>query len=114
MSFPGSAQLGLGKRLLEELPWWRMQPRPEWVDSGAFAAGIPSELVVAYLPKRGLYDWSGFRVLELDPKSHYEAFWFDPASGRRFPLGTISTTASWSTPPVPSPQDWVLVLRTHG
>jgi hypothetical protein len=111
MAFPGSAQLGLAKKLLEALPWHRMQPHPEWVDGGALAAGIAGELVVAYLPKRGIYNWSGFRVLTLDPNSRYEAFWFDPASGRRFALGTIEGEASWSTPPVPSPQDWVLVLK---
>lgn len=113
MAFPGSAQLGLAKKLLEELPWHRMQPHPEWVDGGAFAAGIAGELLVAYLPKRGIYNWSGFRVLTLDPNSRYEAFWFDPASGRRFALGTVEGEASWSTPPVPSPQDWVLVLKPN-
>jgi len=111
MAFPGSAQLGLAKKLLEELPWHRMQPHPEWVDGGAFAAGIAGELLVAYLPKRGIYNWSGFRVLTLDPNARFEAFWFDPASGRRFPIGTVSDESSWSTPPVPSPQDWVLVMR---
>jgi hypothetical protein len=115
MAYPGSAQLGRAKELLEELPWQRMQPHPEWVDGGAFAAGIAGgtgpELIVAYLPKRGIYDWSGFRVLTLDPSARYDAFWFDPASGRRFALGTVTGEANWSTPPVPSPQDWVLVLR---
>jgi hypothetical protein len=112
MAFPGSTQLGLAKELLEELPWHRMQPHPEWVDGGAFAAGIAGEVVVAYLPKRGIYNWSGFRVLTLDPNARYEAFWFDPASGRRFSIGTVSGEASWSTPAVPSPQDWVLVLKS--
>lgn len=111
MAYPGSAQLGRAKKLLEELPWHRMQSHPEWVDGGAFAAGITGELLVAYLPKRGIYNWSGFRVLTLDPNARYEAFWFDPASGRRFPIGTVSGESSWSTPPVPSPQDWVLVMR---
>jgi hypothetical protein len=111
MAFPGAAQLGIAKHLLEELPWTRMQPHPEWVDGGAFAAGIQSELVVAYLPKRGIYNWSGFRVLGLDPKARYTAFWFDPATGRRFDIGAVNGHAEWSTPSVPSPQDWVLVLR---
>jgi hypothetical protein len=51
-------------------------------------------------------------VLTLDPNARYEAFWFDPASGRRFSIGTVSGEASWSTPAVPSPQDWVLVLKS--
>lgn len=113
MAFPGSTQLGLAKRLLEELPWHRMEPHPEWVDGGALAAGIRGEVLVAYRPKRGIYDWGGFRVLELDPKARYTAFWFDPATGRRFDLGEVSGEANWSTPAVPSPQDWVLVMRAH-
>jgi hypothetical protein len=114
MAFPGSTQLGLARRLLEELPWQRMEPHPEWVDGGALAAGIRGEVLVAYRPKRGIYDWGGFRVAELDPKVRYTAFWFDPATGRRFDLGEVTGEASWSTPAVPSPQDWVLVMRASG
>jgi hypothetical protein len=32
MELPGSRQLGLGKKLLEEYPWWRFEPHPEWVE----------------------------------------------------------------------------------
>ena len=32
MQLPGSAQLGLAKKLLEEYPWWRFEPHPEWVE----------------------------------------------------------------------------------
>ena len=114
MAFPGSTQLGLARRLLEELPWQRMEPHPEWVDDAAIAAGITGELLVAYRPKRGIYDWSGFRVLSLDPKARYAAFWFDPATARRFDLGEVTGADSWSAPAVPSPQDWVLVMRARG
>jgi hypothetical protein len=31
MNFPGSTQLGLGKKLLEQYPWARFEPHPEWV-----------------------------------------------------------------------------------
>ena len=70
------------------------------------------ELVFVYLPKRGIYDWSGFTVKGLTPGMNYTAFFFDPAAGRRFAKGTITTPdGSWKTPKVPSPQDWVLVLE---
>ena len=36
MHLPGSQQLGLGKKLLEQYPWQRFQPHPEWA---AFASG---------------------------------------------------------------------------
>lgn len=111
IGFPGATQLGIGKRLLEELPWQRMEPRPEWVDSGLFAAGIPGELAVVYCPKRGIYDWSGFELRGLAPPTRYTAFWFDPAAGRRFAIGAVTGVETFATPPVPSPQDWVLVLQ---
>ena len=36
MHLPGSQQVGLGKKLLEQYPWQRFQPHPEWA---AFADG---------------------------------------------------------------------------
>ena len=110
MNYPGATQVGLGKKLLEKYPWYRFEPHPEWV-SGLFAAGIPGELVFVYLPKRGIYNWSGFTVKGLTPGIPYSALFFDPASGRRFDKGIVTTNGSWDTPNVPSPQDWVLVLE---
>ncbi len=31
LNLPGSYQLGLGAKLLRDLPWWKMTPHPEWV-----------------------------------------------------------------------------------
>jgi len=31
MNFPGSYQIGLGAKLLQQYPWWRFEPHPEWV-----------------------------------------------------------------------------------
>ena len=44
MSYPGSTQLGLGKRFLGQYPWSRFEVHPEWADVGWFAAGIPGEV----------------------------------------------------------------------
>ena len=41
----------------------------------------------------------------------WSAFFFDPASGRRFDLGVVEVTKTWKSPNVPSPRDWVLVLQ---
>ena len=30
MNYPGATQLGIGKKLLEQYPWWRFEPHPEW------------------------------------------------------------------------------------
>jgi Protein of unknown function (DUF4038)/Domain of unknown function (DUF5060) len=136
MNYPGSTQLGLGKKLLEAYPWWRFEPRPEWVETGAYAAGIPGEVRFIYLPKRGIYNWTGPTLKNLERDVPYAGFYFDPATGRRFDIkpvmnvgrpakpvegqtqrkikGQIPTllkSGEYQAPPLPSPQDWVLVLE---
>jgi hypothetical protein len=31
MNYPGSYEIGIGGKLLQRYPWWRFQPRPDWV-----------------------------------------------------------------------------------
>jgi hypothetical protein len=120
MNYPGSTQLGLGKKLLEKYPWWRFEPHPEWVEAGSFAAGIPGEVRFIYQPRRGTYDWNGTIVKNLEPDVDWHVYYFDPATGRRFDQGTIKAqvkAGDRTAKPVdfrqnvPSPQDWVLVLE---
>lgn len=48
----------------------------------------------------------------LEPGVRYSAFYFDPATGRRFDQGIIETpNGDYQTKGLPSPQDWVLVLH---
>ena len=112
MAFPGAAQLGLGKALLESFPWSRFEPHPEWAEPDCFAAGIPGEVRFVYKPKRGIYDWNGPVVKGLEPNVPYAAFYFDPVRGTRSSLGPVVVSAGEYKPPrVPSPQDWVLVIE---
>jgi len=111
MNYPGATQLGIGKKLLEQYPWARFEPHPEWAP-GCFAAGIPDGVRFFYRPRRGIYDWSGFTVYNLKPGVPYATFFFDPATGRRFDHGIVTTPSGlWQTPDMPSPQDWVLVMQ---
>ncbi|MGC8638245.1 MAG: DUF4038 domain-containing protein [Isosphaeraceae bacterium] len=110
MNAPGSTQLGLGKKLLEHYPWWRFAPHPDWVESGCFAAGVPGEVRLIYLPRRGIYNWNGVTVRKLERDVPYHAFYFNPVNGKRYDLGHLATD-QYKSPPVPSPQDWVLVLE---
>jgi hypothetical protein len=120
MNYPGATQVGLGKKLLQEYPWHRFEPHPEWVEEGSFAAGIPSEVRFIYLPRRNIYNWSGPEVKNLDQSVDWHAYYFDPATGRIFDQGTIKASAKAGDETakpigfkknVPSPQDWVLVLE---
>jgi hypothetical protein len=112
MNFPGSAELGRGTALLEEYPWQRFEPHPEWVEDERFAAGIPGEVLFIYQPKRKHYVWAGITVKNIQPGT-YSAFHFDPVSGRRFDLGIVTVSGTWTSPNVPTPQDWVLVMQTQ-
>lgn len=110
MNYPGATQLGIAKKLLEEYPWSRFEPHPEWVP-GCLAAGIPGGMRMIYIPRRGIYDWKGITVNHLTPGMPYATFYFDPATGRRFDQGVVTTaTGSWNSPVLPSPQDWILVM----
>jgi len=89
MNYPGSTQLGFGKKLLEQYPWWRFELHPEWTEPDSFAAGIPGEVRFIYMPKRGIYNWTGPVARNLERDVPYHAFYFDPAGGRRFDLGHV-------------------------
>ena len=97
MNYPGAAQLGIGKKLLEAYSWERFEPHPEWTPGGN-AAGIPGEVRFIYQPRRGIYNWEGTVVKNLEPGVTYHVFYFDPATGRRFDQGSVMY-AGPATPP---------------
>jgi hypothetical protein len=120
MNYPGAAQLGRGRKLLEQYQWWRFQSHAEWVDEDCFAAGISGEVRIIYRPKRGVYNWSGTVVKDLEPDVDWQVYYWDPVSGRKVDQGVIKATARTGDKDakpvsfkkkVPSPQDWVLVME---
>jgi hypothetical protein len=114
MNYPGATELGMAKKLLEQYPWQRFEPHPEWTSPNGYAAGIPGEVRFIYHPRGRIYDWTGTVVKELEPGVSYSVFYFDPATGRRFDQGIIqSETGEFKMPELPSPQDWVLVLQAQ-
>jgi len=114
MNYPGSTQLGLGRKLLEHYPWWRFEPHPEWVEAGAFAAGIPGEVRFIYLPKRGVYNWTGPTVRNLERDVPYAGFYFDPASGRRFDIPPVMNVGRLPKPFAGHAQPRLFVDRFEG
>jgi len=89
MNYPGATQLGIGKKLLEQYPWSRFEPHPEWTEANCIAAGIPGEVRFIYRPRRNIYNWEGTVVKNLEPGVPYHVFYFDPATGRRFDQRTV-------------------------
>ena len=51
-----------------------------------------------YQPRRGIYDWEGTVVKNLEPGVTYHVFYFDPATGRRFDQGTVMYTGPTAPP----------------
>ena len=120
---PGSGQLGLAKRLLERYEWWRFEVHPEWIDPhqtaedrlSSYAAGIPGQVRLVYLPVAAIRfvraDQPFLKALEHDV--NYDASWFDPKTGDKYPIGSISGAANgeFQLPKPPILQDWVLILE---
>ncbi|MCE9547742.1 MAG: DUF4038 domain-containing protein [Planctomycetia bacterium] len=145
MNLPGSGQLGLAKKILQEYPWWRFEPHPEWVDPHGttllephdkwydeqkewktrggrfdlpFAAGIPGEVRIVYIPGNHFYNWKPPAVKGLEPDASYHAFYLDPVSGKRFALGNLIRPAmqqelSTVEPPTGSKAERPLVLNEN-
>jgi hypothetical protein len=116
---PGSAQIGLGKKLLERYPWARFAPHPEWIEPhaggdkwyGNFAAGIPGQLRVFYLPEP-VFPWRGpVRLAGLEPEVRYQARYVNPSTGQEHPLGTVTGASEWTLPVTPIMRDWLLILE---
>lgn len=119
---PGSRQLGLAKALLLRYPWWQFAPHPEWVTPhqsaekrmSAYAAGIPGQVRVIYIPAEEIWTaWQGkMTVQALEADVTYRAFYFNPKSGVETDLGIVQGDAagSYVLPKPPIFQDWVVVL----
>lgn len=126
---PGSGQLGLCKRLLETLEWWRIEPHPEWIEPhwqksdrldsyyAPYAAGIPARLRLVYFPPV----WSSPGVVKgIEAGVNYRARLFSPVNGDEIDLGTATPdeNGDWEIPCgvgpswrlLPVLQDWVLVM----
>jgi hypothetical protein len=120
---PGSRQLGLGRRILERYRWWRFESRPDWIAPCAsretplapYAAGIPGEVRVFYLPNPPPPPGGPGRstVKALEPGRAYRAAFVNPKTGAEVSLGEVrgDSRGDWPTPMRPVMHDWLLVLE---
>jgi len=115
---PGSGQLGLAKSILERYEWWRLEPHPEWVEPRwtdenfvtPYAAGIPGELIIVFMP-----DATPPVVRGLSCGESYKATYIAPSDGSECDLGVITADGdgSWQAPKPPIFCDWLLILEAH-
>jgi hypothetical protein len=125
MMFPGGDQVAAGQQLLTSLHHHRFTPHPEWaqldlrfnaeaypIPVRAFAAGIPGECRLIYMPLRW-YHWDGPLVRQLEPGVRYKAAYLETDTLRRHELGEVIGDAGgeWRGPTLPFMQDWLLLLQ---
>jgi hypothetical protein len=126
-ALPGSAQLGVGKRLLERLTWHKFEPHPEWVSphwsptdyTQPYAAGT-EEVRLVYFPWTTSRQWlsllregASFRLTSLTPGRNYHSSYVDPGTGEEhaFSLPEISADGTVDLPNPPAMRDWLLILH---
>lgn len=97
MVYPGSAQVGLNARFLKKYPWEKFEVHHEWGRESMFAAGIPGEIRMLYMPRARAYQWEGFKVFRLEQNVPYSTFFFDPSTGRTFDRGSVMYTPNART-----------------
>jgi hypothetical protein len=107
----GAVHVGVGRRILERLRWWELEPAPDAIEPHAgpddwfqpFAARLPDGSVVAYLPGTGqsapkpnatLGALRERRTLTgLTPGARYRATYVNPRTGAEEPSVVFEAAA---------------------
>jgi hypothetical protein len=120
------------RSFFEALQWWRLEPRPDLLRLPAAPARAlppnarppgppaapalhgdpmllaePGARYVVYLPRGGAV------TLELAPGS-YRARWFNPRSGGPLTDAGAASEGTWTSPPAPDAEDWLLLVERRG
>jgi hypothetical protein len=120
MHYPGSLQVGLGRRLLADVRWWTLRPvdAPHIRQQGRRSAfGAASrETALYYLASEFVSEeWRGVKGLSIDAAdlAGGHASWVSPRTLDEQAIGRVTTDASgrWAVPATPSMEDWLLVIR---
>lgn len=95
------------RTLIEQFPFWEMNPMNELLISGAgYVFANSGQIYVAYLPSGGQI------ALDLSEiTSYFEAQWFNPRSGSYYEIG-IHAGGGVKTFSAPDRNDWVLLVQT--
>jgi hypothetical protein len=126
---PGAKQIALGKKLLEELPWWEMEPRQDWLQLGKpspvvrpehapmmtpYCAGIPRKLRLIYWPNSDAFVPLG-GIAKIEPGVRYQATLVNPSTGEKTAIGPVvaDKDGNWPAPKPPVHRDWLLVLQSE-
>jgi hypothetical protein len=85
--------------------WWKTEPHDELVNNGNYCLAKLGALYAIYLPHGGSV------TIRLQP-AHYDATWWNAATGEKTALPSLNVTASsWTSPTVTRSTDWALLLQ---
>lgn len=115
---PGSKQVALGGQFIMKFPWWQLENHPEWVEQrheqtdrrAIRCVGIPRCLRLLYVPLL----WTPPVLKSIEPDIKYRAYYFDPCTGARYDLGSVTAdeNGNWqAAKPPPEAHDWLIVLE---
>lgn len=120
---PGSFEMAYMKRFFTAIgPWYDLIPHFDNGDSApylrrgraALAATQDASLIVSYF-FNDTSDSTG-TICILSPERSYDAYWFDPRTGKFIPLeeGITAANGEYKVPKRPTKEDWVLLLTAIG
>ncbi len=130
--FLGSLHLGIAKKFLEQFEWYKFEPHPEWVEPhsdkknwrGPYAAGIPKEVRVIYIPPiylndpADLFNFRSLNITNLEKDIKYRAYFFNHRNGNKLPDMEVirESDGVWEISGGkvvghPNTEDWVLVME---
>lgn len=115
---PGARCLGVYKEIITSCPeWWNGVP-----DQSVFVSGVNSGLELNAAIRSANHDWIlaylssnaevTLRTTGVLDAGSYRAWWIDPRSGARTPLGTFATSDDRTFQPPESWPDAVLLLQS--
>jgi hypothetical protein len=103
----------------ERFPWWKLEPRPDVVsgESKALPVAEGGKVIAAALclaePGRRYVIYlrqGGTATVQLEP-GIYRIERFHPRTGATMDLGDAGGGSSWTSPPMPDTEDWVLLIE---
>ncbi|MGA7303763.1 MAG: DUF4038 domain-containing protein [Rhodothermales bacterium] len=111
-SLPGSVQMGLLRRLMEESDWYKLEPNQELLVSVTPDIHVPiaqsQDRMLAYFPANT--EKAAFKVSSFGPEAGY--CWIDPSTGDSTEFTQVPVDGILSVQP-PDGSDWLLSLDTN-
>lgn len=114
IELPGSLQIGLLSKFIQQYEWWKLKPDPDILLGDPTSQGYnrfisivsdnAQDLIMAYVPHAMPFS------LRLPSSKKYQLKWFDPIMGR-IKEGSYKLSHGVAEFEPPGKQDWVLVLE---